>query len=209
VTRCLRRYGDPFTLPVLYATWVITGDPEEARRIFTADPELFGPMAGDEVRFLLGDASFPRLSGDPHLASRRLLAPPFLGARMRAYGRIMADAATRAFGRMPSGAEFKAQDTGQAISLDVILEAVFGVSDPERKARFRHSIIELLSSSSGVSILLRPLQREFGPVTPASMHHGALIVSQDFRAGSCRPRRPPRPVRAATGSLPGADCRRR
>jgi cytochrome P450 len=166
VARCLRRYGDPFTLPVLYTTWVITSDPEEARRIFTAAPELFGPMAGDEVRFLLGDASFPRLSGEPHLASRRLLAPPFLGARMRAYGRIMADAAIREFGRVPSGAEFRAQDTGQAISLDVILEAVFGVSDRERKARFRHSIIELLSSQAGVLIMLRPLQREFGGFGP-------------------------------------------
>jgi cytochrome P450 len=162
----MRRYGDPFTLPVLYTTWVITSDPEEARRIFTADPAMFGPMAGDEARFLIGDASFPRLSGEPHLASRRLLAPPFVGARMRAYGRIMADAAIRALGRLPSAAEFKAQDTGQAISLDVILEAVFGVSDPERKAKFRRSIIELLSSASGFMIMLRPLQRELGGFGP-------------------------------------------
>lgn len=166
IARLLRRHGDPFTLRVLYTTWVITSAPEEARRIFTADPELFGPMAGDEVRFLLGDASFPRLSGEPHLASRRLLAPPFLGARMRAYGRIMVDAAMRAFGRIPSGAEFKAQDTGQEISLDVILEAVFGVSDPARKAEFRRTIIELLSSQAGVVIMVRALQRELGGFGP-------------------------------------------
>jgi hypothetical protein len=85
---------------------------------------------------------------------------------MRTYGRIMADAAMRELGRVPSGAELKAQDTGQAISLDVILEAAFGVSDPERKAKFRRSIIELLRSSSGLLILLRPLQREFGGFGP-------------------------------------------
>jgi cytochrome P450 len=102
LTRCVRRHGDPFTLRVLHTSYVITGDPEEARRIFTADPELFGPMAGDEARFLVGDAAFPMLDGERHLASRRLLAPPFHGARMRAYGQIMADAAMRALGRVPS-----------------------------------------------------------------------------------------------------------
>jgi cytochrome P450 len=166
LTRCVRRYGDPFTVPMLHTTYVITGDPEEARRIFTADPEMFGPSAGDEARFLIGDGAFPMLDGEHHLASRRLLAPPFHGARMRTYGRIMADAAMRELGHVPSGAGLKAQDTGQAISLDVILEAAFGVSDPERKAKFRRSIIELLRSSSGLLILLRPLQREFGGFGP-------------------------------------------
>lgn len=166
VARCMRRYGDPFTLPVIHTTWVITGDPEEARRIFTADPETFGPMAGDEARFMVGGASFPMLEGEPHLASRRLLAPPFHGARMRAFGQIMADSAVRVLSGMPSGAEFKAQETGQAISLDVILEAVFGVSDPERKAKFGRSIVELLNSQPGLLVILRPLQREFGGFGP-------------------------------------------
>lgn len=53
LTRCLRAYGDPFTVRMLHTTYVITGDPEEARRIFTADPETFGPSAGEEARFLL------------------------------------------------------------------------------------------------------------------------------------------------------------
>jgi hypothetical protein len=68
LTRCARRYGDPFTLRVLYTTYVITGDPEEARRIFRADPETFRPLAGDEARFLLGDAAFPARStgATPH-----------------------------------------------------------------------------------------------------------------------------------------------
>jgi cytochrome P450 len=162
----MRRYGDPFTLPVIHTTWVITGDPEEARRIFTADPETFGPMAGEEARFMVGAASFPMLEGEQHLASRRLLAPPFHGARMRAFGQIMADSAVRVLSGMPPGAEFKAQDTGQAISLDVILEAVFGVSDPERKAKFRRSIMELLNSQPGLLVILRPLQREFGGFGP-------------------------------------------
>src|SRR5262249_58691393 len=121
-----------------------------------------GRGAGEEPRFRRGHPASPMREGGPLLSPRRLPPPPFHGARMRTYGQIMADAAMRAFGRVPSGAEFKAQDTGQAISLDVILEAAFGVSDPERKAKFRRSIIELLSSSVGVLVLLHPLQREFG-----------------------------------------------
>jgi len=141
---------------------VISGDPAEARKLFTADPQMFGPSAGDEARFLLGDSSLPLVSGERHTSDRKLLAPSFHGARMRAYGRIMLDATLREFERRQHGAVLKAQEAGQAISLDVILEAAFGVSDVKRKAKFRDSILRLMSSSGGILILLKPLQRNFG-----------------------------------------------
>lgn len=166
VEQCLRTYGDPFTLKVLTATYVISGDPAEARKLFTADPELFGPSAGDETRFLLGDTSLPLVRGERHASDRKLLSPSFHGARMRAYGRIMLDATLCELERREVGATLKAQEAGQAISLDVILEAAFGVSDVRRKARFRDSILRLMSSSSGFLLLLRPLQRNFGGFGP-------------------------------------------
>ena len=193
VSECFRTYGDPFTLKVLTGTYVISGDPGEARRLFTADPQLFGPTGGDESRFLLGDRSLPLVSGDRHARDRKLLAPSFHGARMRAYGRIMLNATLREFERRREGAMLKAQEAGQAISLDVILEAAFGVSDVSRKAKFRDSILRLMSSSGGILILLRPLQREFGGFGPWATFRrnmaafNALVyeeIEQRRRAGS-------------------------
>lgn len=166
VSDCLRTYGDPFTLKVLTTTYVISSDPAEARRLFTADPQLFGPSGGEEVEFLLGDSSLTQVAGERHTADRKLLAPSFHGVRMRAYGRIMRDATLRELARRRLGAMLKAQEAGQAISLDVILEAVFGVSESDRKGRFREAILRLMSSSGGMLIMVRALQRNFGGFGP-------------------------------------------
>jgi cytochrome P450 len=167
LAHCSRTYGDPFTLRILNGTCVMTGDPELARRIFTADPALFAPAATDSVKFLLGEASIGMVGGERHARDRKLLAPPFHGARMRAYGRIIADATVREIDGLPRGTEIKAQDSAQAISLEVILEAVFGLSDPERRAGMGQAVHGMMGSPWGALLVMLPvLQRDFGGFGP-------------------------------------------
>src|SRR5436309_210627 len=88
---CARDYGDPFTLRMLGATVVVTSDPAKIQAIFTADPDGLRSR-NDVMKPLLGKNSLLIVSGARHKKDRKLLAPPFHGARMRAYGAIIAEA---------------------------------------------------------------------------------------------------------------------
>src|SRR5262245_51384103 len=91
-----REYGDTFRMPTLFGPVVVTGNPEAVRAIFTADPDTFVPFAPEIAAPLLGETSLALAAGARHRRDRKLLTPPFHGARMRAYGASMADVATRA-----------------------------------------------------------------------------------------------------------------
>ena len=53
----------------------------------------------------------------------------------------------------------------QAITLEVILRAVFGVREEERLARFR-TLLPRLTDSTGVQMWLPFLRRDLGPCSP-------------------------------------------
>jgi cytochrome P450 len=156
------RYGDPFTLPLIVGKVVITGDPEGIREIFTADPSIFTPFGQLPLEPVVGRYSMLLLDGARHRRERKLLVPPFHGDRMRAYGEIMAAIARRRAAELTPGAVFAAQDLTQAISLEVIIEAVFGIRDPERVALYRDVIGGYLEAYTPWLMVIPPLRRSFG-----------------------------------------------
>jgi cytochrome P450 len=156
------RYGDPFTLPLMVGKVVVTGDPEGIREIFTADPSIFTPFAQVPLEPLVGRHSVLLLDGARHRRERKLLVPPFLGDRMRAYGEIMAAITHRHAAELRPGTVFRAQDLTQAISLEVIIEAVFGIRDPERVAVYREVIGGYLEAYTPLLMVVKPLRRSFG-----------------------------------------------
>ena len=66
-----RRYGDPFTLPTLFGTLVVTGHPEGIKEIFTADPDAFVPFGNEPLEPVVGPRSVLLLDGPEHLRHRR------------------------------------------------------------------------------------------------------------------------------------------
>src|SRR5580658_10859379 len=103
--RCQARYGDMFTLKIANeGTWVVTSDPRVIKQVFTGDPRLL--HAGEANRILLpilGEHSLLLLDGAEHMAQRKLMLPPFHGARMQSYRALMADIARTEIARWPSG----------------------------------------------------------------------------------------------------------
>jgi cytochrome P450 len=69
------------------------------------------------------------------MAQRKLMLPSFHGARMRGYEETMADVAVREIERWPAGEPLATWPTMQAITLEVIMRTVFGVSDSGRLER--------------------------------------------------------------------------
>jgi cytochrome P450 len=124
------RYGDPFTVHGVNGTIVIASDPTLIHDIFSADPGLFDPFGARAIAPLLGAGSLLVLHGDAHKRERKLLTPPFHGARMRAYGEQMQAAACRHFESAGGAASF--QRLAQRLSLEIIVRAVFGADEAER-----------------------------------------------------------------------------
>lgn len=134
------RYGDPFLLPTLDETYVITGDPAHVAAVFAADPEVMDPPSG-VVEPLLGERTVVLARAARHRRKRKLLAPPLHGARMRTYGDAIVEAARGAFRDVSPGTAVPVIRHTQRLSLDVIVRAVFGMRDPARVARF-HAVVD-------------------------------------------------------------------
>ncbi|MFO0588145.1 MAG: cytochrome P450 [Polyangiaceae bacterium] len=165
--RTQAQYGDTYRLPTALGPVVVTGNPEGVRAIFSAEADTFVPYQPDLTAPVVGETSVILASGARHTRIRRLLSPPFQGARMRAYGALMAESARRAVAAWKVGEPFKMLDTTQAISLDVILQAVIGVdhASPQGQA-VREAVLGLIGSLRPEIVLLRWTRRDFFGVGP-------------------------------------------
>jgi len=146
---CRRRFGQTFRVRVLRAgELVFISDPPSLKRLFAADRRnTIAPGRNVVLKPLLGDHSLLLQEGEEHLRRRKLMLPPFHGERMRAYEAMMGKAADRAVDSWPVGREFRLHPSMQAITLDVILTAVFGVDDDARRSALRERLIEILATT--------------------------------------------------------------
>ena len=144
---CARRYGDMFTLKITNeGTWVFVTDPGVVKEIFRGDPRLLHAGEANVVLLpVLGSHSLLLLDEDAHMAQRKLMLPSFHGARMRGYEQTMAEVAAREIDRWPAGEPLSTWPTMQAITLEVIMRTVFGVTDSERLQRLGHVLRSSLS----------------------------------------------------------------
>jgi len=131
------RYGDTFTVRVGSSpTAVLTRDREVIRRLYTGDP-LGKRHGNDLLRMFLGEQSVLMLEPPEHLTRRKMLLPPFHGERVQSYARLMERLTAAELDRLRPGEVVKVQPIAQALTLDVILQAVLGVSDVAMRRRLR------------------------------------------------------------------------
>jgi cytochrome P450 family 110 len=169
---CHQQYGDTFTLRFSgLGPLVFCSHPQAIQEIFTADPKLFDAGQSNQLlQPLLGDASVILLDGDRHQQQRQLLMPPFHGERMRTYGELIVKITQQVTARWRVGQTFNVRESIQNISLQVILQAVFGVTDPQRYQALLQilpSMIDRVSSPLSSSFLFIPaLQKDWGAWSP-------------------------------------------
>jgi cytochrome P450 len=159
------KYGDPFRVPSFECNQVVTGQPEGIRTIFSADPAIFDPLNVEIMTLLFGEGSLLALTGERHRAARKLQAPPFHGARMQAYATLIRERTLARLVELPSGQPFSAEALTQAISLDVIIEAVFGVSDRQWMDRFHAAIRELIAAIKPSFFIFKFMRFELAGMT--------------------------------------------
>src|SRR4051794_29087592 len=150
------RFGPMFTLKIAYeGDWAVVSDPELVKQVFTGDPRIFHAGEGNQIlRPVLGDNSVLVLDEKKHIAQRKLLLPPFHGERMQAYGEKMAEIAAREIESWPTGVPYKLRPRMQAITLEIVLETVFGIHGGERMGPLRDALREFLDLTTDPKVLL-------------------------------------------------------
>ena len=160
-----RRYGDAFQVMFkgFKTPLVIVSHPSVLRALYGERGHLMPPGRQVTLKPLVGARSLLLLEGSEHLSRRKVMLPPFRGDRMRAYEPIMRDAAERELSAWPVGRAFPVHPSMQSITLDVILQAVFGVSDEARRARLHQLLGDLLAATTSMSLQVQVL---FGRMAP-------------------------------------------
>ncbi|MFI9405555.1 cytochrome P450 [Nocardia sp. NPDC052316] len=158
------REGDPFFVRFPgFGSALFTGTAEGARELFRAPVDATAPPRPNPIEPLVGTASLILTAGERHRRDRALLAPAFHGARIREYGAIIQDSVHQELagdtGRAwRPGTRIDARAATRAITLRVILTAVFGVDSPARRAEYTDAVGEFLATFSG-PLMLVPVLR--------------------------------------------------
>ncbi|HEX4435983.1 MAG TPA: cytochrome P450 [Solirubrobacteraceae bacterium] len=159
--RCASRLGEMFTFTFAPSgiKFVLVSDPDAVKSVFTASPDIAPSAAGNSpIRPVMGPSSVLVLTGPEHMRQRKLLLPPFHGERMREYEETIVEETRRDMASWPMGRPMRLQARTRAITLEVILRAVFGVHD-EGMDPLREAIAGLLEPMNMLAILRIALTR--------------------------------------------------
>ena len=199
---------------------VVVSDPRDVKRIFTGDPAQLHAGEGNQVLGpIVGPHSVLVLDERPHLRTRKLLLPPFHGARMRVYGDVMRELAEAEVATWPLGEPFPLLPAMQRLTLRIILRTVFGVDEGARMAELERALGRLTARGHADHADAAAAAR-LGPRQPAAALRGrprggrrdAASPRSARRRASRRARRrraldaARRPRRGRLGADRGASC---
>jgi cytochrome P450 len=158
------RYGSVFRTKDAIAGEVFhIADHELIERMFKWKPteyrvgeprQIMQPVTGPSSILLLDEA--------PHMRMRKLMLPPFHGEAIARYADLIEEITNREIDGWRERELIRTRSVAQAITLEVIIRAVFGITDAERIAELR----QLLPGLSAPNPLLLLMQRDLGRFSP-------------------------------------------
>jgi cytochrome P450 len=175
---CALRFGDWFTVRLPgNRKFVFTSDPSAIKDVFSANPDhLSAAEFNNILKPLVGEKSLIVIDGADHSRMRTHAAQPFYSERMHSYGVVMQGMTNRAIQRWVAGPPFALHQEMQHLTLDIMMNAMFGSNAETRLAILREKLIEILlltSSPARLFILgnngdlpLPKIQRALGGFSP-------------------------------------------
>ncbi|WP_312856471.1 cytochrome P450 [Nocardioides pelophilus] len=162
-----KKYGDAYTVRLIPGgrPLVLFTNPDVTKEIFAADPEVFHAGKGNAVLGpIMGEHSLLLQDGAEHHRARKLLMPAFLGNALRGYRTMVAEVAAEEVDSWTDGEEFASLDRMNALTLEVILSVVFGVSDEQRLAALRPRVTATVDIRPAILLgWAYPWLQRFGP----------------------------------------------
>ena len=140
--------------------FVIISDPDEIKQVFTAPPDVLYPGEGARIlEPIVGPNSILLLDEAAHMGQKRLVLPAFHGERMKGLEGMITEVAREQIAAWPRDRAEPMHPRMQALTMDVILAAVFGLRTGERLRSLRHALTGMLEFGLSPLSLLPPAQR--------------------------------------------------
>jgi cytochrome P450 family 135 len=156
------RLGDRFQVAMpTTGPWLCLTHPDDIKRVFLADPDVLclgaalAKLAPHPL--VLGPTGLTNLDGAEHARRRRVQNHPFNGAALTKYQETMEQKTNEVLAHWPYGRSTPAQPQMQAITLEVIIAVVFGVTDPGRVTRLRGATLALIREAYSRHFLLQTI----------------------------------------------------
>jgi cytochrome P450 len=161
-----RRYGAVFK----------SNDSIAGQVFHVADRELVGEMfkwkptqynVGEPRQIMepvTGPTSILLLDEDRHMRMRKLMLPPFHGEAIAQYEQLIEEITNREIDGWRAGDVIRTRSVAQTITMEVIIRAVFGITERERISELK----QLLPRMSSINPLLAFdfVRRDFGRLSP-------------------------------------------
>ncbi len=162
-----RRYGDTFTMRILPKGryLVVFHRPEHVKEIFAGDPEIFHAGKGNSILGpVMGEHSLLLQDSAEHKRARKMLMPAFNGAALRGYQSVVTSLAKAEVATWSEAVPFRSLERMNAVTLEVILQVVFGVTDESTLARLRPLVNDTVNVSPAIFLGYNfDLLRRLGP----------------------------------------------
>ena len=161
-TRRCGRLGDRFVVPMpATGPWLCLTDPDDIKRVFTADTNVlrFGAALVKTAPhpLLLGPTGLTTVDGPEHARKRRMQLPAFHRKVLAGYEEVMQRKTEEALAGWVFDRPTRAHDFMQEISLEIIIAAVFGMTEPARVKRLRAATLALMREASSRRFLLQTI----------------------------------------------------
>jgi cytochrome P450 family 135 len=160
------RYGPVFrTTDVIAGEMVHVADRELIEQMFKWKPAQYN--VGEPRRVMepvTGPSSILLLDGARHLRMRKLMLPPFHGEAIAHYADLIREITEREIAGWRPGQRIRTRSVAQTITMEVIIRAVFGITDPARVEEMK-SLLPRLSSINPI-LAIEAARRDLGPRSP-------------------------------------------
>lgn len=151
-------------------SFVFIANPQAIQEIFNQDSKFEAGRGNALGKPLLGHNSLILMDGDRHRRERKLLMPPFHGERLETYAKQICLITEQVASQWQIGQPFVVRSAMQKISLEVILQVVFGLSEGERYQQLKPLLTEWINMTDSPlrssMLFLRFLQQDWGAWTP-------------------------------------------
>src|ERR671924_513115 len=180
--RCRARYGKRFTVRLLSSPpFVHLSDPDEVKEVFTAPPEVLHPGEGASIlEPFVGTYSLILLDEGAHLSQRKLMLPAFHGEKMQRLSGLMAEVAEREVADWPRDDAVVLHPRLQALTLEIILRAVFGLDSGVRLDAMRERLAGILRfggrPASTLPMLLEARHEDGSPMSPLELRDELMTL---------------------------------
>lgn len=135
----------PFGMPVPGMGEVLfAATADNVREFLNIPPSTFTPPMPNPIEPVVGARSIILLDGQPHKRERSRFLSALHGERIRRYAALMARASEQEVVTWQPGDIIDARDAAQSITLQIIVRAVFGISDDDLCRKYVRVVKEMM-----------------------------------------------------------------